>query len=277
MPADRFIYSHKDIREALVKIGVRPGDTIFAHVSLGRLGFSAEGQDSLSACKTLIRALSDAIGLHGTLLIPGYTYSLGKDEIFDVVRTPSTTGPFSEYVRNLPGWKRSREPMLSVSGTGSTAADLFHDLPPTSFGKNSIYDRLCDINAWIITIGLDLHWATFRHHIEEVSKIPFRRNKIFIGHFKNDDGSILHKPWDYFAAPFIPECAPDGTRLTTLLRERGLVREESVGIGKIIGIPAQIFREASIPLLEKNPWLTARGPACPEEKIVQNMNRDKNQ
>jgi aminoglycoside 3-N-acetyltransferase len=269
----RFVYSQAQVRAALEALGVRAGDMLLLHTSLGRLGVSDQGQDADAACRTVHAALRDAVGPRGTLLTPSYTYSAGKGELFDPRDTPSTVGPFSEFLRARPDALRSREPMLAVSGEGPAAAELFHALPPTCYGKGCVYDRLCDAGATVMTIGLDLHWATFRHHIEEIAGVPFRRVKHFEARLREPDGREVTETWGYFAAPYIPNCGPDGNRLAQAMRDSGHLRAAGVGIGQLMAIGARTYRDASLPLLAADPWFTAKGPACDLSDIAERMNK----
>lgn len=269
----RFFYSTEQLVEAFRAAGLFEGCIAFVHVSLGRLGINRAAPDEMTACKELLRALDSVLGDNGTLLVPTYTYSLGKGELFEPITTPSTIGPFSEFVRTSPGWLRSREPMLAVSGKGPAVKRLFADLPPTCYGYNSLYDRLVEADARIVTIGLDLHWATFRHHCEEVAQVPFRRSKRFSAQIREQDTSITEQAWDYFAAPFLDCCMPDGTRLAKIMRSEGHATVSSVGIGEITVIPAMIYRTRTQAHLSVDPWFTAKGPPCSDEIIAGHMER----
>ena len=235
----RYIYTTEQLVEALQKVGVNYRSILMVHVSLGRIGINKAGHDEATACGELLKALKMAVGGKGTILVPTYTYSLGHDEIFDAVNTPSRIGIFSEFVRTTSGFIRSREPMLAVSGCGPAAETLLGKLPPTCYGRGSVYDRLANVDAIIATIGLDLNWATFLHHSEELANVPYRRIKNFDGRILESDGSVVSETWSYFAAPFIECCRPDVTQLAKSLREEGVARSATVGIGEIVAINAQ--------------------------------------
>ncbi len=269
----RYIYTTEQLVEALQKVGVNYGSILMVHVSLGRIGINKAGHDEATAYGELLRALKIAVGDKGTILVPTYTYSLGHGEIFDAMNTPSRIGVFSEFVRTSPGFIRSREPMLAVSGRGPAAESLLGKLPTTCYGRGSVYDRLANVDATIVTIGLDLHWATFRHHSEELANVPYRRIKNFDGRILESDGSVVSESWSYFAAPFIECCRPNVTQLAKSLREEGVARSVTVGIGEIVAINARIYRKETIRRLCANPWLTAKGPPCDETLIESHMNR----
>lgn len=255
-------YTAAELEAGLRAAGLSAGDTVFVHASLGRLGYPDRGRDAESACAVAYDALRAVIGESGTLVVPTYTYSIGAGAPFDVAATPSAVGPFTEYVRRQPGAIRSAEPMLSVAAVGRLAAALTADLPHTSYGDGSVYDRLCTVDAKLSLLGLDLHWATFRHFIEERARVPFRFLKTFTGTVRQD-GRERRERWLYFAAPRQPECAPDGVPLARLAREAGLCRGARVGRGEVSVIGCREYLALGLAALARAPWLTAKGPALP--------------
>lgn len=161
-------YDKSDIVKGLKKIHIKSNDTILVYVSFGFLGRLKNCYTNEDTCKSILEALFKVIGKNGTLLVPAYTYSFCKQETFDLYETPSTVGPFTEFFRKCDNVIRSDDPIFSVCGLGPNVKKLFADLPHTCFGKRSIYDRLVNTGGKICMIGLSLHWATFRHYIEEI-------------------------------------------------------------------------------------------------------------
>ena len=53
-----------DILSALKKVGVRPGQVIMVHTSLGSIGYVCGG------AQTMIEALIEAVGKDGTIMMP---------------------------------------------------------------------------------------------------------------------------------------------------------------------------------------------------------------
>ena len=74
-----------DILSALEKVGVRPGQVIMVHTSLGSIGYVCGG------AQTMIEALIEAVGKDGTIMMPtqswknldpetGVHWDVGKEE-----------------------------------------------------------------------------------------------------------------------------------------------------------------------------------------------------
>jgi aminopeptidase-like protein/aminoglycoside N3'-acetyltransferase len=260
-------YNKKMMVDTLYSIGIQKGDIISLQVSLGRLGFVEEGKTIDVAAKVLIDAFLEVLSKKGTLLVPTYTYSIGKGEIFDVQNTPSAIGEFTEIFRNQPNVFRSADPMLSTAGIGPQAKELLTDLSHSCYGEGSLFHKLQLAGAKICTLGVSLYYATFRHHIEEFAKVPFRFKKLFTGFVKNRD-LIRHEAWEYFAAILIDNCAPFGLPLEKLAHKAGLVKVASIGRGEIMIIEAQEYYEFGLKEFQKNPWLTAKGPPCSMKELI---------
>jgi aminopeptidase-like protein/aminoglycoside N3'-acetyltransferase len=265
-------YNKESLVYTLREAGVKERDVIFSHVSLGRLGYPQEGDDIGIACKLLYEAFMEVLGTEGTLLIPTYTYSIGKREIYDVQNTPSTVGPFTEYFRKLPGVIRSRDPMLAVAGIGLRTTEFLIGLPHTCYGVDSVYDRIRKIGGKICNVGISLYWATFRHHIEEMAGVPFRFKKLFTGDIV-DRGKMEHESWVYFVAPLIANCNPDGMRLDKKARALNKCKCVSLGRSEVICIDAQEYFDLGLEELSRDPWFTAQGPPCEIDEIIELENK----
>ena len=267
MTTVRSHYSREDLFEALGSLGVSRGDVIFCHVSLGRLGLPPGGTDMTAASELLVGVLKETVGETGAVLVPTYSYSFGKGKPFDVAHTPSAIGDFTEYFRKSPRTLRSRDPMLSVAGWGDRSVDLFRDLPHTCYGRGSLYERLRHQNAMICVVGLGMHWATFRHHIEELAEVPFRFTKAFAGEIREGTKSST-ETWDYSARYLTDSCRPDGNRLAAMVAEEGLSRTVPLGLSSMSAIRADQYFDFALEEMKREPWLSARGPACQIDELT---------
>ena len=57
--------------------------------------------------ETLIQEFKTCVGDKGTLIIPTFSYSFSKNQIFDVKNTKSTTGALSENFRKSSGYSKN--------------------------------------------------------------------------------------------------------------------------------------------------------------------------
>jgi aminoglycoside 3-N-acetyltransferase len=200
------------------------------------------------------------------LVVPTYSYSIGRGTVFEVETTPSSIGDFPEVFRRRPNVIRSRDPMMSSAAIGPKAAEVLRNISRSCYGEGSAFHRLRNVNGKICTLGISLYWATFRHHIEEVAAVPFRFAKSFTGIIR-EHGIDSRETWSYFAAPLVDNCQPSGLALERKTRDKGLVGIAPVGRGEITAIDAGKYFEFGLGELRSNPWLTAKGPPVAAEVI----------
>ena len=253
-------YTEAELIQAIRNVGIQEGDVVSLQVSLGRLGYMKGGWDMKNLSRLVIESFLKVLSPEGTLLVPTYTYSIGKGEIYEVETTPSVIGDFTEIFRARENVIRSRDPMLSTAGIGSAAKRILREISFSCYGKGSTFDNICAENGKICTLGIGIYWATFRHYIEESAAVPFRFLKEFKGIVK-EAGKEKEETWSYFAAPKgVANCQPNGIPLENILIKKGLISEQKVGKGTIKSISAKNYLNIGLDELKKKPWLTAKGP-----------------
>ena len=263
-------YTRDQLIDAIHAVGIGAGDVVSIQVSLGRLGLPKDVPASVAAVsRFIVDVFLEVVGDGGTLIVPTYTYSIGRGERFEVETTPSGIGEFTELFRQREGVIRSRDPMLSSAGLGPRAADVLRTISRSCYGEGSTYHRLREVNAKICTLGLGHYWATFRHHIEEMAEVPFRFRKRFHG-IVRERGVDSAETWVYYAAPLVDCCQPHGLPLEHLARAAGALSVAPVGRSEIMSIGAPEFFAFGLQALRQNPWLTAKGPVAPTEEIFRN-------
>jgi aminopeptidase-like protein/aminoglycoside N3'-acetyltransferase len=259
-------YTRADLASALRAVGLAQGDIVFCHVALDALGQVTGATTPEERCALVLGALRDAIGNEGTVLVPTYTFSFCKQELFDPLQTPTSGGlwspsaEFLEYFRTLPGVVRSDDPIHSVAGLGPQAQALLADVPPTCFGAGSVFARLRELDGKICMFGLPLEEATFRHHVEEMVGVPFRFQKLFTGQWR-ERGALQKRGWLYYVRMLAENGYPDGGRLEQLARAEGVCRAAPIGAGELLAVPARAYYDLTARAIAEDPWLTAKGPA----------------
>ncbi|MGE5716011.1 MAG: DUF4910 domain-containing protein [Acidobacteriota bacterium] len=259
-------FDEAQLLDGLRLAGIEPGETVFVQVSLDALGRAKACATDDDVWAMLLRALRQAVGPTGTLLVPTYTFSFCRQEDFDVASTPTGGGPWStsagflEFFRRAPGAVRSRDPIHSVAGLGPRAAELLGDVPNTCFGPGSVHERLLRAGGKVCTIGVGLHEATFRHFVEEFVGVPFRYRKLFTGRIR-EDGIVRKTGWIYNVRILANNGWPDGSKLETRARQTGRCRIARVGAGEVSAISCRDLFDLTKDALAEDSWMTARGPA----------------
>lgn len=220
------------LEDDLRKMGVRPGDNLIVHSSLSKMGYVEEG------AKTLATAIINVIGETGTLLCPCFAhqtfskYYLDTNPLFDVVNSPSRAGAFTEYVRKLPGSKRSFHPTDSVCAIGPMA-DYFtnsHFGQLTPYNEQSPYYKLAQQNGKILNIGVPLNTScTNLHTLEDAVdfKYPVYYSKIYEVRMKDEHGKLHTMKTKVHDPAFSQKRRPD--ELMPLFEREGIVTLGTVG------------------------------------------------
>ena len=144
------------------ELGLAKGDVLLVHSSYKSFG-GVEGGP-----QTVIDALKFILSEEGTLIVPTFNYDFCEGVSYDVKKTPSKMGIISELVRTDLNSKRTFDPVFSFSILGKYRDYLANLRYEHSFGPNSVFAKLRELNAKIMIIGLSYNESvTFFHHIRE--------------------------------------------------------------------------------------------------------------
>jgi aminoglycoside 3-N-acetyltransferase len=216
-------------------VGIESGDLVQFYIAADKLGRPRK-QPAWNS-KTILEVLEKIIGTEGTILIPSFSYSFcGEGEKFDPQTTPSKVGGVSNYIiqiiqKGVNGqnvWKRSMDPLFSTLGKGSLIEELFHDLPPTSFGKDCLFERLLKRRAKTCMIGAGYHTFTSLHYTEWSHGVPYRFDKIFNGIIVTDEGE-KECSWTYFVRAMDARTVNDPNLIQKTSLELGLLKRIYIG------------------------------------------------
>jgi aminoglycoside 3-N-acetyltransferase len=236
-----------DIQRAMTNIGVKKGDRIFVHSDIGVFGKIANfnSQQFLTA---IIDQLTASVGEEGTLILPTFSYSFCKGEIFDVAETKSTVGTLSEFFRKQPGVVRTKHPIFSV-GIRGTIKECFANIGKDSFDSESIFGRLREKKGKLVFFGASFNSCTYLHHIEQLYGIPYRYIKTFTGQIREEKRTYT----DYatFFVRYLDRIVElDTTRLEAYLLEKKIMQETQLGEGIVKVIDAQELFDVTTKLLD---------------------------
>ncbi len=182
------ILGRADLTADLHALGVAPGDGLFVHSSLGRIGHVIGGP------RCLIEALIDAVGDAGLIAMPGFSrdacdpvdpgdadiapeqHQRIRDQVpgYDPARSSVTqNGAVPEAFRTWPGAVRSPHPTSSVIMSGTEAADLaaVHDPLGWATGPDTPWGRLrLRPQMKILLIGVRWNRCSALHSAESIAR-----------------------------------------------------------------------------------------------------------
>lgn len=233
---DGRIYFYKDIVAALQAVGIKHGDTVFVHSDLKSFGKLSPGISREEYLESFIRAFLEAVGEEGTLILPTFSYTLTKKEIFDPERTPSTVGAMTEFFRNMKSVVRSNDPIFSVAAAGKNK-QYFTEVGTDCFGKDSIFDKLYERDASLVFLGQTFD-ITFMHYVEQRRGVPYRFLKKFDGEIRSGN---VNRPCSYLynVRPLDQNIEYDLEGIAAFLSAEGVLRQAAIGYSKVRRVGAK--------------------------------------
>lgn len=154
-------------------LGVKKGDVLFIHSSLGNLILEVSPFEILSI-------LIELVGEEGTILFPTYpkltSYKFLKESsTFNIKKTPSYMGILSELARRHPKAIRSLHPTKSVVAIGKYAKELTtgHQNSIYPYDSNSPYFKINKYNAKIIGFGVSTVNLSCVHCVDDFMKYDY--------------------------------------------------------------------------------------------------------
>ncbi len=160
--------SEEKLRTVLTnELHIQRGDHIFVHASLDMIHTDLTPMD-------IVKIVLDIVGEEGSLSVPTFTKYLSKDWMlmdkdFNIRKTPSGMGIFSEMVRRDKNAVRSLHPTKSVATIGKIAHSILdeHHLDIYQFGKKSPFYKLLNYDVKIIGLGISMPLSMV-HVVEDV-------------------------------------------------------------------------------------------------------------
>jgi len=242
-----------DIAGAIRACGIDVGQTVFVHSFLGAFGPIGGGLDGI------LSGFREAIGETGTLILPTYNYAFCGGEGYDHTTTPSTVGQITEHFRNRKGVVRTLHPVYSHAVEGPKSHEYAANPSPSGFGADSFFAKLKRDNAVFIFFGVSIQYATFVHHIEEMSEVPYRFQKIFHGRV-TQNGTTSDYEARIFSRYLDVGVELDMQGFQSHLLGLGLLRTSILGRGRVMALDAETFFEEGSAYLRKHPFGFLREP-----------------
>jgi aminoglycoside 3-N-acetyltransferase len=239
----------QDFTKALRAIGVVAGDTLFIHSDLTVFG-KPEIADPDQFLSSLVQVFFDAVGPEGTVVMPAFTYTFGPETPYDRQHSKSTVGSLTEFFRLQPGVVRSLHPMMSIAAKGPRASQLVA-VGKDSFGEGSVFEHLRELDATFVLFGVGIWACTFLHHIEQMHGVPYRYSKSFSGTVI-DGENRYEDTCTHYVRPLDGTVENDFSRMDSVVRSGGILREARVGAGTIAAIHAQPLYAAGMAYLDRD-------------------------
>lgn len=253
-------YRIADLARIFAKLGVVSGDTVYCHSNIGFFGRAEGVRSAAQLCEAFFDAIMLAVGPRGTLVVPTYTFSFPRKELFDVENTASKMGIFAEWIRGHPDAKRSADPSYSIAALGARASFFADDAPSNSFCREAGFGRFFDRDG--IVLNFNFPGCALIHFVERELGVPYRFDKSFTGQIRTggrtveaenticvrylSDDLLSHDPF-----PFMAEA-----------KGRGFLSSALLGRGEVTAIRARNIRRVIAETLPTRPWFLTKADAA---------------
>lgn len=165
------MYTKEQLIDDLKKMGLKRADAIMIHSSMKSIG-SVEGGG-----ETVIDAFLEYFS-EGLVMMPAHTWAQMGPEyaIFDPATEPACVGLLPNLFLKRKGAVRSLHPTHSIVAYGERATEYIagEENCTTPCTPGGCWDRLREINAKILLVGVTHIRNTFIHSVEEIYDVPER-------------------------------------------------------------------------------------------------------
>ncbi|MBM3143729.1 MAG: AAC(3) family N-acetyltransferase [Chloroflexi bacterium] len=242
-----------DLIEEFQTIGVEAGDSLLVHSSYKSFG-GVEGGPQI-----VIDALLDVLGDEGTLIMPTFNFDFCTGEPWDARETPSHMGVITELVRKDPRSRRVFHPIYSFAIIGKQAEFLTRERYKSSYGRNSLFGKLRELDGKIMVIGLRYNDSmTFFHHVEELEGVDYRYLKTFTGMVTDEDGNTYEDSFQMLVRDIEKGVETMVDPMGALAEEAGVIAVRQVGQAKVSLMKANAIYDFTAREMRRDPKLLYR-------------------
>jgi aminoglycoside 3-N-acetyltransferase len=238
------------LKEGFAGLGLKAGDIVLVHSSYKAFGEVDGGP------QTVLDALLEILTPDGTLIMPTFNFNFNKGEPWDVNKTPSHMGILTEIARTRPDARRVFHPFYSFAILGKLKDELTRVRYKDSYGMESIFMKLRELDAKIMIIGLSYtHSMTFFHHIEQMNGVDYRYIKAFTGQVTDENGRTYEDTFTMLVRDLDKGVITEVDPMGEVLEKRGVVSIATIGEATVKLMKANdVFRITSEEMI-RNPHL----------------------
>lgn len=221
---------------------IKKGDVILLTSDITDLFLRCQENGEVFDINILIDQFKEAIGEEGTLLIPTYHWGFCQGKTFNYKKTPGKTGAIGNAALRRKDFIRTKHPIYSFAVWGKDAARLAAMDNVESFGPDSPFAYLEQVDAKNVFIGASLRNSfTYIHYIEQQLGAKYRYSKTFRSHYIDQDEVDSIKEYAMYVRNLDLDvvCTPDP--FVDILYAHHIVQS-----GTINGIPYEVVRFSDV-------------------------------
>lgn len=180
-----------NVFELLNNLKIKKGDAIIVHSDAMILAQFENFKEKIDF-NNFFQNIINYIGKEGTLIIPTFTYSATKEEIYEPLKSESKVGLLSNEFLKFKNISRTSHPIFSFAIIGYYKNKILKHNNFSCFGIDSIFSLFHKISSKILCLGCSSkNSITFMHHIEEIALVPYRKYIYFKGEISNERNNIF--------------------------------------------------------------------------------------
>ena len=239
---------YTDLQELFGALAIGKGDKVMVH------GFFPSFGKIDGGYKTFFDALLNVIGDRGTLIIPTFSYTYFKKEVYDVMKSESTIGDFTNFfLENYPCY-RNLEPNFSMAAIGPDSKNIISRDNKYVFGRKGIYQKIEEHDVIFLLIGIDWDQGlTYSIHIEHCAGVNYRYDKEFTGMTTNHEGNSYQDSAVHFVRNLEMNPVRFRSRVGRILDEEKISGMVKYNYGIHRSISASNYSEMALKKMEINP------------------------
>ena len=165
--------SQNELTSLLDILNIKKDDKLLIHsslYSLGKMNFNK---------KRFLEIIKRHIGAHGVIVMPSFSYSFRRGEVFDPNLTPVSVelGSLPEFFRMENKVNRTWDGLFSFCCDRPLSSD-FKKAESICFGNNSYFEYLVSQNFKLLSLGVKFSKGiTPFIHAERLANVPYREEK----------------------------------------------------------------------------------------------------
>ena len=184
----------QEILSNLKKLNISHNDSLYLSVNMGgvflryfdnHIFLDEVLKNKYFYTKYVLKIFKDFISKKGSLICPTFSFTTIKTKKFDIKKTKSDLGIFSQVFLNDKNSLRSDHLIHSLSAIGKFKKIIRRGHGSYSFGINSPFDEFINYKVKFLNIGVPFgETCTYTHHIEHLNGANHRFYKLFKGKIK---------------------------------------------------------------------------------------------
>ena len=156
-----------------------------ASIHIDLMGLIRLGKNQDEMMNNFYKILIDTQEGGGNIVVPNYTYSFTKNEVFNLNSTLPTIGKVCEYLSKTSVQRTQDGNFSYLNFSNHFFQEYLQKIENYgTFGKNSLIDELFESDGYLCALGCGLEFTEV-HYIEKKLNVSYRFNKKFTGKINN--------------------------------------------------------------------------------------------